>query len=184
MPSADGLIDTTSLAQAILPNNFNMATISTSAPFPKITIDLTQSPNPTQYMRHPDRSGMPFPNAPLVAGGNAAVEALLPQIFNQTLHNLSTFSGLRMTRDVDHGDNRQLEFVGKGFTDVANAMANDLSFKAALAASITSVIGGSCMSNCVNSVPVKMADVKEDEEDDNNNNNQLKTWAHDSGDDQ
>ncbi|KAK7276873.1 hypothetical protein RIF29_18019 [Crotalaria pallida] len=42
MPSADGLINPSILESAALPCSQNMATLSASAPFPTITLDLTQ----------------------------------------------------------------------------------------------------------------------------------------------
>ncbi|KAJ1441330.1 WRKY domain [Sesbania bispinosa] len=43
MPSADGLINPSILESAALPCSQNMATLSASAPFPTITLDLTQN---------------------------------------------------------------------------------------------------------------------------------------------
>ncbi|XP_020230538.1 probable WRKY transcription factor 31 [Cajanus cajan] len=43
MPSSDGLIHPNILQSATLPFSQNLATLSTSAPFPTITLDLTQS---------------------------------------------------------------------------------------------------------------------------------------------
>ncbi|KAK6141173.1 hypothetical protein DH2020_025091 [Rehmannia glutinosa] len=64
MPSADGLINPTFLARTFLPCSSNMATISASAPFPTVTLDLTQTPNPLQFHKTPSNQfPFPFPNA-------------------------------------------------------------------------------------------------------------------------
>ncbi|KAG0499223.1 hypothetical protein HPP92_003914 [Vanilla planifolia] len=44
MPSADGLMNSNFLARTILPCSSSMATISASAPFPTVTLDLTHPP--------------------------------------------------------------------------------------------------------------------------------------------
>ncbi|CAH1425779.1 unnamed protein product [Lactuca virosa] len=48
MPSSDGY-----LGRNLLPFSSSMATISASAPFPTITLDLTQTQNPLQFQRSP-----------------------------------------------------------------------------------------------------------------------------------
>ncbi|KAL1562380.1 putative WRKY transcription factor 31 [Salvia divinorum] len=149
MPSADGLINSSFLARTLLPCSTNMASISTSAPFPTVTLDLTKSPNPLQFPRPP----IPFPTPPV-----ATAAALLPQLLGQALYNQSQFSGLQMSHEMDqnnhqlqnlHSSTNQLGQTNNQFTDTSSnsVQANDPSFAAALAAAITSIIGGSSTNN-------------------------------------
>lgn len=146
MPSADGLINSSFLARTLLPCSTNMATISTSAPFPTVTLDLTKSPNPLQFPRAP----IPFPTPPAAA--------LLPQLLGQALYNQSQFSGLQMSQEMDqtnqqlqniHSSTNQLGQTNNQFTDTSSnsVQANNPNFAAALAAAITSIIGGSSANN-------------------------------------
>ncbi|KAK4484846.1 hypothetical protein RD792_007446 [Penstemon davidsonii] len=142
MPSVDNLMNSNFLAQTMLPCSSNMATISASAPFPTVTLDLTQSSNPLQFPRQPNQFPIPFPDAPTV--GNSSAVALLPQIFGQALCNQSKFSGLQMSHDMDQG----LPPMHQGqLSDTVNALAKDPNFTAALAAAISSLIGGSYSNN-------------------------------------
>ncbi|KAL6554121.1 hypothetical protein OROMI_019794 [Orobanche minor] len=150
MPSADGLMNSNFLARTLLPCSSSMATISASAPFPTITLDLTQSPNPLQFPRHPNQFPMPFLNTQPNAAGNPAVAALLPQIFGQALYNQSKFSGLQMSsQDIlnqsAHQVSSQVPSMNQQMgqlNETVNALATDPSFTAALAAAISSLIGG------------------------------------------
>ncbi|KAK4492808.1 hypothetical protein RD792_000133 [Penstemon davidsonii] len=134
MPSADGLMNSNFLARTLLPCSSSMATISASAPFPTVTLDLTQSPNPLQFPRPSNQFPMPFGNTP------QNIAAALPQIFGQALYNQSKFSGLQMSQDMHQGQNSQL-------SDTVNALATNPNFTAALAAAITSLIGGGSSPN-------------------------------------
>ncbi|KAL6554113.1 hypothetical protein OROMI_019786 [Orobanche minor] len=151
MPSADGLMNSNFLARTLLPCSSSMATISASAPFPTITLDLTQSPNPLQFPRPPNQFPMPFLNTQPNAAGNPAVAALLPQIFGQALYNQSKFSGLQMSsQDIlnqsAHQVSSQVPSMNQ-LNETVNALATDPSFTAALAAAISSLIGGSNTNN-------------------------------------
>ncbi|XP_057784872.1 probable WRKY transcription factor 31 [Salvia miltiorrhiza] len=145
MPSADGLMNSSFLARTLLPCSSNLATISTSAPFPTVTLDLTTSPNPLQLPQPP----MPFPVPPAAA--------LLPQLLGQALYNQSQFSGLQMSQEMDQ-NNHQLKNLHSSMnqgqhynqfneTSSNSIQPNDPSFAAALAAAITSIIGGSSTNN-------------------------------------
>ncbi|KAL1537305.1 DNA binding domain [Salvia divinorum] len=130
MPSADGLMNPNFLARTILPCSSNMATISASAPFPTVTLDLTQSPNALQYQRPPPHFQVPFP-----------VSA--PPVFGQALYNQSKFSGLQMPKPVN--DAPQLPAPAQpSFTDTLSAataaITADPNFTAALAAAISSIM--------------------------------------------
>ncbi|XP_073296921.1 WRKY transcription factor 6-like isoform X2 [Primulina huaijiensis] len=155
MPSADDLINPNFLARTLLPCSSNMATISASAPFPTVTLDLTQSPNP--FPRTPSNQfSIPFPNPPqnIVGNGNPVAAALLPQILGQALYNQSKFSGLQMSQDLEgaHQISSSLQVMQHQgqqtqLTDSVNAIANDPNFTAALAAAISSIIGGPYQEN-------------------------------------
>ncbi|KAH6776093.1 hypothetical protein C2S52_013654 [Perilla frutescens var. hirtella] len=151
MPSADGLINSSVLARTLLPCSTNMATISTSAPFPTVTLDLTQSPNPLQLPRPSNQIPIPFPPPPATAAA-----ALLPQFLGQALNNQSKFSGLQMSHEMDQ--NRLQTQFNNDTTSSNLLQPNDPSFVAALAAAITSFIGGSYSNN-------------NDNNNNNNNNN-------------
>ncbi|CAI0460356.1 unnamed protein product [Linum tenue] len=162
MSSADGLMNSNFLTRTLLPCSSSMATISASAPFPTVTLDLTQTPNP--LLRPPQQQSpnhhqiqLPFIPSPQGGGGGgssnfpaaAAAAALLPQIF--ALHNQSKFSGLQMSQDIDqHNIAGAAQFGGhqqNPLADTAAAIAADPNFTAALAAAISSMIGGGGQGN-------------------------------------
>ncbi|PHT43190.1 WRKY transcription factor 6 [Capsicum baccatum] len=152
MPSADGLMNSNFFARTLLPCSSSMATISASAPFPTVTLDLTQSPNPLQFPRPPNQFQVPFSNPPhnnILA--NPA--ALLPQIFGQALYNQSKFSGLQLSQDLEgqqHPSTMSSSIHPSNhnpLADTVNALTNDPNFTAALAAAITSLIGNPGQSN-------------------------------------
>ncbi|KAL3509814.1 hypothetical protein ACH5RR_029215 [Cinchona calisaya] len=158
MPSADGLMNSNFLARTLLPCSSSMATISASAPFPTVTLDLTQNPNPLQFQRPPNQFQLPFPNnASQNFVGNPA--ALLPQIFGQALYNQSKFSGLQMSQDSEaaaaHMGHQLPPPLHQGqqnpLADTVTALTADPNFTAALAAAITSLIGNSHSNNATNS---------------------------------
>ncbi|KAK4386250.1 WRKY transcription factor 6 [Sesamum angolense] len=163
MPSADGLMNSNFLARTLLPCSSSMATISASAPFPTVTLDLTQSPNPLQF---------PKPNSPA---------ALLPQIFGQALYNHSKFSGLQVSQEIDQTAQQLPPLISstkQGVqnqlnVDTANTLATDPNFAAALAAAITSIMGGSCPNNSNNSSSNNISGVNTSNNNSNGNNNKL-----------
>nr|QGX73557.1 WRKY family protein 9 [Cistanche tubulosa] len=153
MPSADGLMNPNFLARTILPCSSNMATISASAPFPTVTLDLTQTPNPLQYQRPPPpQFQVPFPQNIATPSG--------PQVYGQALYNQSRFSGLQMSGQ-DHNINDSVQFHGQSpqihqppplfgadtLSAATAAITADPNFTAALAAAISSIIGGSQANN-------------------------------------
>ncbi|GAV73784.1 WRKY domain-containing protein [Cephalotus follicularis] len=148
MSSADGLMNSNFLTRTLLPCSTSMATISASAPFPTVTLDLTQSPNPLQFQRSPNQFHIPFPNPPQNFA-NAPAAALLPQIFGQALYNQSKFSGLHISQDIEPsqlGQQSQTPMLKNSLADTVNAataaIAADPNFTVALAAAISSIIGG------------------------------------------
>ncbi|KAJ8422999.1 hypothetical protein Cgig2_020922 [Carnegiea gigantea] len=156
MPSGDGLMNTNFLARTILPCSSSLATISASAPFPTVTLDLTHSPNPLQIQRpsvlHQPATHfqVPFPQ-PQPTAGQVPIPPnfinSMPQIFGQTLFannmNQSKFSGLQTSSS--QGLDAMLHVGGTGFPNTLSAataaIASDPNFTAALAAAISSIIG-------------------------------------------
>ncbi|KAL7218920.1 hypothetical protein ACSBR2_012063 [Camellia fascicularis] len=135
MSSADGLINSNFLARTLLPCSSNMATISASAPFPTVTLDLTQSPNnPLQFQRQQPQTQfhIPFPNPP--PHNN---------LIGQALYNQSKFSGLQMSsHDMEAAQFGRQALSQSSVADTVNALTADPNFTAALAAAISSLIGG------------------------------------------
>ncbi|KAJ6680471.1 WRKY TRANSCRIPTION FACTOR 36-RELATED [Salix purpurea] len=156
MSSADGLMNSNFLTRTLLPCSANLATISASAPFPTVTLDLTQNPNPLQLPKQPTQFQFPFPNPPQNLG-TASASALLPQIFGQALYNQSKFSGLQMSHDTEASrlgqqsqpasQQGQQNSLADSLTAATAAIAADPNFTAALAAAITSIIGGAHQNN-------------------------------------
>nr|QWQ79540.1 WRKY transcription factor protein 22 [Zanthoxylum armatum] len=156
MSSADGLMNANFLARTLLPCSSSMATISASAPFPTVTLDLTQNPNPLNLQTiSPNQFQIPFPNPPHnFANGAAAAAAgsLLPQIFEQALFKQSKSSGLQMSQDMDPSElSNQSQLPSPAMhqgqhnslvDSVSAAIAADPNFTAALAEAITSIING------------------------------------------
>ncbi|KAI3456480.1 hypothetical protein Pfo_013143 [Paulownia fortunei] len=165
MPSADGMMNPNFLARTILPCSSNMATISASAPFPTVTLDLTQTPNPLQYQRPPAQFQVPFPVPP--QNFAPVPTPSVPQVFGQALYNQSKFSGLQMSQDINdavqlQGQSSQHPQVHQQqahplFADTLSAataaITADPNFTAALAAAISSIIGGTHPNNTNNSTP-------------------------------
>ncbi|XP_019158774.1 PREDICTED: probable WRKY transcription factor 31 [Ipomoea nil] len=140
IPSADGLMNPNILGRTLFPCSSSMATISASAPFPTVTLDLTETPNPLQF---PPRQ----PNQPPQFQLPTAT-SILPQIFNQALHNQSKFSGLQLSQDLENQSERTTMHQSSQqhnpqLVDTLNSLAGDPNFTAAIAAAITSIIGNS-----------------------------------------
>ncbi|KAL6954857.1 hypothetical protein U1Q18_047613 [Sarracenia purpurea var. burkii] len=157
MPSADGLMNSNFLPRNLFPFSSSLPTISASAPFPTVTLDLTQNATPLHFQRPPPPNSfhqLPFPNTtPNLAA--AVPAALLPQIFGQQppFYNQSKFSGLQMSQDAigaaQFGQQPPPPPVAavnqaqqNSLADTVNALTADPNFTAALAAAISSLIGG------------------------------------------
>lgn len=151
MSSADGLMNPNLLARAILPCSSSMATISASAPFPTVTLDLTHNPNTTQVQRPPTHFQVPFPGQPQNFASATAPQ--FPQVFGQALYNQSKFSGLQLSQEtvpsqLPHQPQPQQLHPAQqpSLVDTVNAataaITADPNFTAALAAAISSIIGG------------------------------------------
>ncbi|KAE8701335.1 dienelactone hydrolase family protein [Hibiscus syriacus] len=153
MSSADGIMNSNFLTRTLLPCSSSMATISASAPFPTVTLDLTQIPNPLQFPRPEGQFQVPFPSPLSHPNFQASPLPLLPQIFGQTLYNQSKFSGLQMSHNIEQPQMNHHPQQGQqnSHADIVNAAtATDPNFTAALAAAITSIIGSSHTNNVAN----------------------------------
>ncbi|KAG6503057.1 hypothetical protein ZIOFF_035346 [Zingiber officinale] len=122
MSSANALMNHNFLARTILPAVCS-SSISASAPFPTVTLDLTKSPNPLQYQRPLAVAAVPlqaqFPVLP----------PQLPQVFGQPLLS------------------QQLDLVGppaitESVRAATAAITVDPNFTAALTAAIKSILSG------------------------------------------
>ncbi|KAE9616798.1 hypothetical protein Lal_00034974 [Lupinus albus] len=150
MSSADCLMNANFQSRTLLPCSSSIASISATAPFPTVTLDLTHSPNPLQFSKPLSQFQIPFP-AQNFANSSAS---LMPQIFGQPLYNQSNFSGLQMSQDglVNTSQLRDHQAPPQHLADTVSAataaIAADPNFTAALAAAITSIIGaGSQLNN-------------------------------------
>ncbi|KAL6567514.1 DNA binding domain [Orobanche gracilis] len=168
MPSADGFMNPNFVPRNIFPSSSSMATISASAPFPTITLDLTQTPNPLHYQRPPGAAAAQFqvPSPQYFAA--LQTPPALP-VFGRTLNcNQSKFSGLQMSHDNNNNNSsmyngvqfqgqsssQQLPFVAADSLSAATAaITTNPHFTAALAAAISSIIGGSHPNNSSNNHP-------------------------------
>ncbi|XP_019170189.1 PREDICTED: probable WRKY transcription factor 31 isoform X1 [Ipomoea nil] len=163
MPSADGMMNTNFLARAILPCSSSVATISASAPFPTVTLDLTQTPNSLpNYQRPPTQFQAPFTGAPQIPQNYPQ----LPQVFGQGLYNQSKFSGLHVShQDIAAAAAQAAQLAQQQqhpapppqhplFADTLSAataaITSDPNFTAALAAAISSIMGGGSQPNNAN----------------------------------
>ncbi|XP_062088305.1 probable WRKY transcription factor 31 isoform X1 [Humulus lupulus] len=150
MSSADGLMNPNLLARAILPCSSNMATISASAPFPTVTLDLTNNSNPLQLLRsQPTQFQVPL--------GQPQNFATPHNAFGQSLYNQSKFSGLQLSgQDMAtvssaaqlhaHQTHPQASLADSVSAATA-AITADPNFTAALAAAISSIIGNGANQN-------------------------------------
>nr|GMD91730.1 probable WRKY transcription factor 31 [Ipomoea batatas] len=136
VPSGDVMMNPNFYGRAIFPSG-SIATISASAPFPTITLDLTHQPlNSLPNYTRPPIAQFPFSNAPQ----NPQHYVSTPQVFVQQAglyNNHSKFSGLQVSNTLQHPS-----FAHGGATTAA-AITADPNFTAALAAAISSIINGS-----------------------------------------
>lgn len=155
MPSSDGVMNSNFLARTFLSCSSSMATISASAPFPTVSLDLTQTHTPLPFHRGGVGGGgqfqIPFANNMNNQSFTGQNPGLLPQIFSQALYNQSKFSGLQMSQDMEAGSSSQpavpsLHHHGTSpaaLADTVTAMLTaDPNFPAVVLAALSSVIGG------------------------------------------
>ncbi|CAN6359113.1 unnamed protein product [Urochloa humidicola] len=147
MPSADGSLMAGSnfLARAVLPCSSNVATISASAPFPTVTLDLTQPGGPPgatsqqQLQLQPQLPPRPDPAQLQAALAEAARPVELPQLFGQKLYDPAKLSAVQAAA----GANNAAAPPDAGDTvSAAAVIASDPNFPAVLAAAIKSYISG------------------------------------------
>ncbi|KAF6168263.1 hypothetical protein GIB67_011648 [Kingdonia uniflora] len=161
MSSADGLMNSNFLTRALLPCSPSMATISASAPFPTVTLDLTHSLNPLQFQRPQTQFHVPFMNQSQVPFAPQS-GSQLPQVFGHPLYNQSKFSGLHTSsQDINatqfaHHQPTVPPPMYQPQTSLADtvsaataAITADPNFTAALAAAISSIIGNANTNNNV-----------------------------------
>ncbi|XP_076959402.1 WRKY transcription factor 6-like [Bidens hawaiensis] len=142
MSSADGFMNPNLLAQAIRPSSSSIATISASAPFPTITLDLTHPPNPSSQLFS---SAAAMPLQAFHPGGGGAV------------YNQSRFAGFQLSHDKisnqlipqpipppppQHHQSQPHPAFANSLSAATAAITSDPNFTAALAAAITSIMGG------------------------------------------
>ncbi|XP_010644477.1 probable WRKY transcription factor 31 isoform X2 [Vitis vinifera] len=150
MPSSDGIMSSSFHSRTMFPCSPSLATISASAPFPTITLDLTHSPNLLQHQRPNAQFHVPFQNLPQnFAPGSHA--------FNPVLHSQSKFSALQSSPEMQPpqvGTEQVLKPSSSSSDTVTAATAAitaDPNFTAALVAAITSIIGNVHPNNSSNS---------------------------------
>ncbi|KAI3456905.1 hypothetical protein Pfo_013568 [Paulownia fortunei] len=126
MPSADGFQNSNVLARTDqLPYSQNLATISASAPFPTVTLDLTNNGRTPSFLHSPQ----PIFHAPFPSHQ--------PQHFipGMQVVNQSKLSGVNSSQEI--------------VSAATAAIAADPNFSAALAAAISSIIGNAHPNNGV-----------------------------------
>ncbi|KAG5024021.1 hypothetical protein JHK82_019914 [Glycine max] len=148
MTSADGIMNPNLLTRAILPCS-SMATLSASAPFPTVTLDLTHNQNAFQNYQRPQTPLFPSQPQDFIAG---STPPQLPQLIAQALYNQSKFSGLQLSQDVGPNNSQAPRpFLQPSqqvsLTDTISAITADPNFTAALVSAISSIIGGANPNN-------------------------------------
>ncbi|CAL1354173.1 unnamed protein product [Linum trigynum] len=133
MPSADGLPNTNLLAKTLQLTTApptSMATLSASAPFPTVTLDLTDHPSAatSPLQRHQSATGNTFP----VAAAAQHLFSLLPDGSSNNNSN-GTASGPPSSSDI--------------VSAATAAITADPNFTAALLAAVTSFIGNGHLDN-------------------------------------
>ncbi|CAH8341015.1 unnamed protein product [Eruca vesicaria subsp. sativa] len=141
MSSHDGMMNPTNLlARAVLPCSTSMATISASAPFPTVTLDLTHTP-PLPNGSSPSTAAATNNHNTLMQRSQQQMTNLppnmLPHVIGQALYNQSKFSGLQFSGGSTSAAQSH------AVADTITALTADPNFTAALAAVISSMISGS-----------------------------------------
>ncbi|XP_022717669.1 WRKY transcription factor 42-like [Durio zibethinus] len=136
MPSADGIMNSNILPKGMLPCSPNLITLSASAPFPSVTLDLTYSgPNHRPLNQiHP-----PPPNW-------SHNISSLPHLLGHPIYNQPKVLGTLFTsQGTEHPHLAQNQMQPHSMADSAATAAaiTDPNFTAALVAAITSIIGNS-----------------------------------------
>ncbi|RWW38495.1 hypothetical protein BHE74_00056265 [Ensete ventricosum] len=147
MSSPEGLMNPSFLARTVLPFSSSMATISASAPFPTVMLDLTHRQDATQ-LRRPSPSPAQF-QFPFAAAAAAAGYFAVPNASGQTHINQSRFSGLQLSEAMEASEfphPKEHTALPSSLADTVTAataaITADPNFTAALAAAISSIING------------------------------------------
>ncbi|RZS26703.1 hypothetical protein BHM03_00060083 [Ensete ventricosum] len=147
MSSPEGLMNPSFLARTVLPFSSSMATISASAPFPTVMLDLTHRQDATQ-LRRPSPSPAQF-QFPFAAAAAAAGYFTVPNASGQTHINQSRFSGLQLSDAMEASEfphPKEHTALPSSLADTVTAataaITADPNFTAALAAAISSIING------------------------------------------
>ncbi|CAN6445552.1 unnamed protein product [Victoria cruziana] len=144
MQSADGLMNSNFLARTMLPCSSSMATISASAPFPTVTLDLTQQSGSSAPLGFQSQGSAPF-NLPFGVVGKPITAAPPAQLFGQSILNQSKFSGLQVLGGLEAAMTAQLgqqhQQQTPSLADTVSAITTDPNFTTAIAAAISSIIG-------------------------------------------
>lgn len=144
MSSADAMMNPNILARSILHNTSSIATISSSAPFPTITLDLTHNPN--QIQRNNKSTQFQAPHQGQLSSQNFAPIATMPLQSIST--NQSKFSDLQLSHDIEssqllaHNKGQQQTSFADSLSAATAVITADPNFTAALAAAITSIMSG------------------------------------------
>ncbi|KAI7729259.1 hypothetical protein M8C21_002198 [Ambrosia artemisiifolia] len=121
--SSNRVTNSNYLSTTLLPCSSTMTSISASAPFPTITLDLTQTPNPLHFQHNSGQLQLPFLNS-----------NQLPELFGQPLNNHSKFSGLQMSQHIRPPH--------VALANTVTSLTADPNFAAVLATAISSIMGG------------------------------------------
>ncbi|XVF03823.1 hypothetical protein REPUB_Repub05bG0025800 [Reevesia pubescens] len=147
MPSADGVMNSNYIIpKGMLPCSPNMVSLSASAPFPTVTLDLTHSPN-----QRPLLNQLHAPNSPNWPHNISS----LPQLLGHPIYNQSKLLGTFLSsQGIEHPHLAQNQIQAHSMADstaaTAAAITADPNFTAALVAAITSIIGNSHRDNSGN----------------------------------
>ncbi|MBA0606683.1 hypothetical protein Godav_019115 [Gossypium davidsonii] len=147
MPSADhGIMNSNIVPKGMLPGSPNLITLSASAPFPTVTLDLTHPPNQRPlHQLHPLSPNWPH-----------NISSFPAHLLGHPIYNQSKLLGTYLS---SQGNNElpvhlsQNQMQGHPMVDTAAtaaAITADPNFTAALVAAITSIIGNSHRDNSGN----------------------------------
>nr|XP_043623652.1 WRKY transcription factor 6-like [Erigeron canadensis] len=167
MSSADNMMNPNLLARSILPGSSSIATISASAPFPTVTLDLTRNPN--QFHGNNNNSS-PFqvPHQGHILSQNLGQTMAMPlqsisaNGVDVTRYNQSRFSGLQLSHNIEsnhqlvahqatpisqlinnvHQQQQHTTTFADSVSAATAAITADPNFTAALAAAISSIMNG------------------------------------------
>ncbi|KAE8725476.1 Aspartic proteinase A1 [Hibiscus syriacus] len=142
MPSADGIMNSNLVPKGMmLPGLPSLVTLSASAPFPTLTLDLTHNPNQRPLNQfHPISPHWPHNSS-----------SFPPHLFGHPIYNqpklLGNFLSSQGNINELSGHLAQNQMRGHPVANTAAAITADPNFTAALVAAITSIIGNSHRDN-------------------------------------